>query len=260
MIFSPDVTSANIEHDLSLTAIPTPVIMTSKTMPTNFRCPLRASNSPQSSNSPLFTATFPIFHPITEGLGIHTIESRPPNANPTVLPDAFLKSMTPICLIRHPARTFPSLYRVARPTHNVHGSEFPINASIRWCKLLVDWYTVATGTKPIVLDGDDLIHEPSTIAKVCRALSLDDSGVQKSWDAMPREEIGEQDAMTSAMNATIQTSNGAHRSRKRDDEIDIDEEARGWGTEFGLDVAEAIKGLVAGAMDDYLYLRQYAIN
>ncbi|CAF9911969.1 MAG: hypothetical protein ALECFALPRED_007789 [Alectoria fallacina] len=260
MIFRPDVTSANTQHDLSLTAIPTPVIMTSKTMPTNFRCPLRASRSPQSSNSPLFTATFPIFHPITEGLGIHTIESRPPNTNPTVLPDAFLKSMTPICLIRHPARTFPSLYRGARPTHNVYGSEFPINASIRWCKLLVDWYTVATGTRAIVFDGDNLIHESSTIAKVCRALSLDESGVQNSWDAMLREEIGEQDAMTSAMNATIQTSNEEDRSRKRDDEIDIDEEARGWGKEFGLDVAEAIKALVAGAMDDYLYLRQYAIN
>ena len=260
MIFRPDVTSANTQHDLSLTAIPTPVIMTSKTMPTNFRCPLRASRSPQSSNSPLFTATFPIFHPITEGLGIHTIESRPPNTNPTVLPDAFLKSMTPICLIRHPARTFPSLYRGARPTHNVYGSEFPINASIRWCKLLVDWYTVATGTRAIVFDGDNLIHESSTIAKVCRALSLDESGVQNSWDAMSREEIGEQDAMTSAMNATIQTSNEEDRSRKRDDEIDIDEEARGWGKEFGLDVAEAIKALVAGAMDDYLYLRQYAIN
>ena len=77
---------------------------------------------------------------------------------------------------------------------------------------------------------------------------------------MPREEIGEHDAMTSAMNASIQTSNGEDRSRKRDDEIDIDEEARGWGKEFGLDVADAMKDLVTGAMDDYLYLGQYAIN
>ncbi|KAL9074180.1 MAG: hypothetical protein Q9161_002374 [Pseudevernia consocians] len=258
VVFRPDVTSANLDLDLPLTTIPTPVIMTSKTMPTNYRCPLRASNTPRSSDSPLFTATFPIFHPITEGLGIHTIESRSPNANPTVLPDAFLTSMTPICLIRHPARTFPSLYRAAHL--NLHGSEFSIMASLRWCKLLVDWYNVTTGTKPIVLDETDLIHEPATITKLCRALSLDESGLQTSGDAMPQAEIGEQDAMTPATNATIQTSNGAEPSPKRDDEIDIDEEVKGWRKEFGVDTAETIKNLVVGAMHDYSYLRQRAIK
>lgn len=258
MIFRPNVTSANLNHDLPLMTVPTPVIMTSKTMPTNYRCPLRASQSPHSSDSPLFTATFPIFHPITEGLGIHTIEPRSPNANPTVLPDAFLKSMTPICLIRHPANAFPLLYRTAHL--NVHGSEVPINASLRWCRLLVEWYTVTTGTKPIVLDEADLLHNPSIVSKLCRALSLDGSGVQISWDTVPQAEIRKQDDVVTAENATMQTLNEVERSRKRDDEIDIDEEAKDWGTEFGVDAAETIKGWVVGAMEDFSYLRQCAIK
>ena len=209
-------------------------------------------------DSTLFTATFPIFHPITEGLGIHTIESRPPKANPTVLPDAFLKSMTPICLIRHPARTLPSLYRAAHL--NAHGSEFPIVASLRWCKLLVDWYTDTTGTKPIVLDEADLFHEPAITTKLCRALSLDTSGVQTSYGTIPQAGSREQDAMTPAMIATTQTSEEVEYSRKQDDEIDIDEEAKGWRKEFGVDAADTIKGFVMGAMDDYSYLRQRTIK
>ena len=232
--------------------------MTSKIMPTNYRCPLRASNSLHSSDSSLFTATFPIFHPITEGLGIHTIESRSPNPNPTVLPDAFLKSMTPICLIRHPARTLPSLYRAAHL--NVHGPEFSVQASLRWCRLLVDWYAVATGTEPLVLDSDDLIHKPATINLFCGAVSLDKSVVQTSWDVISQAEIREQDATNSAMTTTVQTTHRMGRSRKGNEEIDIDQEERSWVEEFGVDAAEAIKGFVVGAMDDYSYLKQLAIK
>lgn len=111
-----------------------------------------------------------------------------------------------------------------------------------------------------MLDETDLIHEPATITKLCRALALDESGLQASWDAMPQADISEQDVMTPAMNATIETSNGAQRSRKRDDEIDIDEEAKDWRKDFGVDTAETIKGLVVGAMHDYSYLRQRAIK
>ena len=229
--------------------------MTSKVMPTNYRCPLRASNSLQSSDATLFTATYPIFHPITEGLGIHTIESRPPNANPTVLPDAFLKSVTPVCVIQHPAHTVPSLYRTAH--FNVHGPEFQVQASLRWCRLLVDWYATTTGTKPIILDGYDLIHKPEIVKRLCGALSLDGSEVQTLWDTISQSEIRGQVSVT----ATTQTSTGAQRSRAGDEDIDFDEEEKSWVKEFGVDAATAIMGLMTGGvMDDYSYLKQYAIK
>ena len=229
--------------------------MTSKVMPTNYRCPLRASNSPQSSDATLFTATFPIFHPITEGLGIHTIESRPPNANPTVLPDAFLKSVTPICVIRNPAHTVPSLYRTGH--FSVHGPEFQVQASLRWCRLLVDWYATASGTWPIILDGYDLIHKPEIVKKLCGALSLDGSEVQTLWDTISPSEVRGQVSMT----ATTQTLTNAQQSKAGDDEIDLDEEEKGWVKEFGVDAATAIMGLMqGGVMDDYSYLKQYAIK
>lgn len=228
--------------------------MTSKVMPTNYRCPLRASNSPQSSDATLFTATYPIFHPITEGLGIHTIESRPPNANPTVLPDAFLKSVTPICVIRHPAHTIPSLYRAAH--FNVHGPEFQVQASLRWCRLLVDWYAATTGIKPIILHGYDLIHKPEIVKRLCGALSLDRSEVQTLWDSISQSELRGQVSVT----ATTQTSTGAQRGRGGDEEIDLDEEEKGWVKEFGVDAAKAIMGLMRGAIEDYSYLKQFAIK
>ena len=228
--------------------------MTSKVMPTNYRCPLRASKSPQSSDATLFTATYPIFHPITEGLGIHTIESRPPNANPTVLPDAFLKSVTPICVIRHPAHTIPSLYRTAH--FNVHGPEFQVQASLRWCRLLVDWYATSTGAKPIIIDGYGLVHKPEIVKRLCGALSLDGSEVQTLWDTISQPEIRGQVSAT----ATTQTSTAPPRSRVGDDEMDLDEEEKGWVKEFGVDAATAIMGLMGSAMEDYSYLKQDAIK
>ena len=161
--------------------------------------------------------------------------------------------MTPICLIRHPARTLPSLYRAAHL--NVHGPEFTVQASLRWCRLLVDWYAVTTGIEPLVLDSDDLIHKPATIKLFCGAVSLDESVMQTSWDIISKAEIREQDCANSAMTATVQTL-----GRKGNEEIDIDEEERSWVEEFGVDAAEAIKGFVVGAMDDYSYLKQLAIK
>ncbi len=111
-----------------------------------------------------------------------------------------------------------------------------------------------------MLDEADLIHEPAIITKLCRALSLDTSGVQTSYDNIPQAGTREQDAMTPAMVATTQTSEEVEHSTKRDDEFDIDEEVKGWKKEFGVDVADTIKGFVMGAMDDYSYLRQRTIK
>ncbi len=111
-----------------------------------------------------------------------------------------------------------------------------------------------------MLDEADLIHEPATITKLCRALSLDTSGVQTSHKTIPQAGSREQDAMTPAMIATTQTLEEVEYSRKRDDGIDIDKEAEGWKKEFGVDAADTIKGFVMAAMDDYSYLRQRTIQ
>lgn len=81
--------------------------------------------------------------------------------------------------------------------------------------------------------------------------------MQTSWATMPQAEITGQDDMKSAVDTAIQTSNGMEPSRERNDEIDIDEEAKGWGKDFGVDAAETMKHFVVGVME---YLRQYAIR
>ena len=103
------------------------------------------------------------------------------------------------------------------------------------------------------MNSDDLIHKPAIIKILCGAVSLDESAVQRSWDASPQAETRDQDAVTSAMTAMVQTTDRMGRSRKVKEEIDFDEEERSWVEKFGVDAAEAIKGFVVGAMNDCSY-------
>lgn len=64
--------------------------------------------------------------------------------NPTLLPISFLQSITtPIFIIRHPARFIPSFYRAARDAGYdvaLDGPEFAISATLRWTRLLFEWF------------------------------------------------------------------------------------------------------------------------
>lgn len=162
--------------------------MTSKTMLTNYRRPLRAYNSPHSTDLPPFSERrSQSFTRSQRRLDVHAIESRPPKANSTVLPNLFLKRMTPICLIQHAASTFPYLHHSAQ--FDFRGLEIAVQASLRSSRLLVDRYAIATGAKPMVLDGDELIHKRVAIEKFCNAISISESEAQMSWDATSQAEI-----------------------------------------------------------------------
>jgi hypothetical protein len=110
-------------------------------------------------------------------------------ANPTVLPNDFLKTLSPVILIRHPAKIIPSFYRVSKATNGVmvFDEDFPAYASLRWLRLIFDWYEEYYSIskieqRPIVIDMEDMINDPHNIAeKLCVIIGLDPKYVQYSW-------------------------------------------------------------------------------
>lgn len=198
-------------------------------------------------------------------------------ANPTILPDSFLKSVSPIILFRHPARVIPSYCRAVQRTGllDVHDEEFPVGASLRWPTLLFDWYADrVTGRKntlsipgqenpkgawPVLIEADDFIHEEHLIPNLCALLGLDPSEIKYEWDVAPQEKKQQQNPMLASFLSTMQNSTGIVKDQKRDSEMVLAEEKKGWIDEFGAEIADVIERYVDLAMVDYHYLRQYKL-
>src|SRR6201999_1988974 len=128
--------------------------------------------------------------------------------NDTYLPDADLRTFTPVFLIRHPAVAFPSFLRI---DHNLDAGEvlpkrdpeaqkrwISLFMTTRWSRRLAEWFSTQnesglTGTSgdagekdvgngeteetwPIILDADDLIASgPVILPKLAARLDLDAS-------------------------------------------------------------------------------------
>ena len=136
--------------------------------------------------------------------------------NPTHLPDAFAETLTPVILIRHPALSIPSFYRLQRDVmkHDVRDQGFNALVTQRWVRLVFDYYlhvwaarqptratqncarpsveladTFPASTLPIVLDAEELSYDPGPLlAALCTRLGLDQRGLQLTWDPVPDAE------------------------------------------------------------------------
>jgi hypothetical protein len=136
-------------------------------------------------------------------------------ANPTVLSNDFLKTLSPVILIRHPAKIIPSFYRVSKATHGimVFDEDFPVYASLRWPRLIFDWYEEyysisKIGQRPIVIDAGDLINDSRNIAeKLCVVTGLDPKYVQYSW----AEATDECNPIKAEFQSTLRKSTGIIR-------------------------------------------------
>lgn len=180
------------------------------------------------------------------------------NDNPTLLPTRFLRGLTPVLLIRHPALVFESILRVSGPTMgaNVSDAEFPIEASFRWLRVLYDWF-VAHSIRPIVINADEIIAHPTIVQQLCKQLQLDPSGVRLSWDPMPQSTLEGQSSYQQHFFSTIHSSSGVRadkHSAAQGETIDRDVMIRKWQDVYGLEAATALWSFVDAAMPDYEYL------
>lgn len=183
--------------------------------------------------------------------------------NPTLLPDSFLIGMTPLILFRHPALMIPSFYRAAQKGKmevSVHDEEWPVNASLRWPRLVYDWYASnATGESArsvIVIDSDDLINSPGFTSHLSASLGFDEQHLQTSWEQKPEAFRADKGDLVNSFKSAIWDSTGIIRSKRRDYEIDVAAEQEKLREEFGEEVGNSMARYIDLAMEDYHYLRE----
>ncbi|KAL0568018.1 hypothetical protein V5O48_013972 [Marasmius crinis-equi] len=190
--------------------------------------------------------------------------------NPTLLPDRFFFSFTPIITIRHPARTIPSWLR---SFHSLGGTlldtEFPVFAdSFRWERLVFDSFMAFEKSRaaeegrevntPIVVDGDKLVKDPrGQMKKVCERLGIDEEGIKYSWER-PQHWI-QTPVIGETMMGTYTQSTGVVRDARYNKPLDVKEEVAKWAEEWDENVAGILEGKVAAAMEDYEYLLQFTL-
>lgn len=137
---------------------------------------------------------------------------------------------------------------------SIHDEDFEMSLSLRWIRLLYDWYT-AQNQPPLVIEADDLINEESVMPRVCSHLGIDAAYLQTQWDTVSDEKRARQEKMITSYHGTLQSSTGVIKSQKRDFEIVLEEEMGEWVREFGEEAATALYRRVQDAMPDYVYLR-----
>lgn len=185
--------------------------------------------------------------------------SQIPASNPTMLPFEYLVSSQLIFCIRHPALTFYSVCSAASELHlteldNWGASIFSPWMTYTYTRVLYDWYMSCVGNNgkpPIVLDMNDIIHDPAIVVKVAEAVGLDPSKVQTKWDPVSLPD--DTPIRRKVFCRSIYQSSGPLKE-KAILEVDIDEQKNRWVEEFGYDLADKLADCVGRAMPDYAYL------
>lgn len=180
------------------------------------------------------------------------------STNPTLLPDDFMLSVSPVFLIRHPALVFSSWYKISSGSMgaDIDDSDFPVEVSFQWSRILYDWYLntwskpsstspQARRRKPAVIDADDTMSDRAALERLCHQLQLDPQHLSFEWQV----------AKTGLVPwfSCIQKSTGVDMS-KLSKGVNTQHEFVKWENEFGSHVAQKLLHFVELAMPDYEYL------
>jgi hypothetical protein len=188
--------------------------------------------------------------------------------NETVLPDGFLRQWSPTFLIRHPALAFPSCYRAFLGLNkadgdSIDGDQGTIGMTLRWSRLLYEWYSDnliaqeafidGDATWPLVLDGDDVMSNRDVVLRFGEILQLDKKKMRFSWEPVSGKELAEMDIRRKRFLSTLLGSAGIIKGKTAEN-LDIEVEVKKWQKEFGEKVAIRLEELVRTAMPDYEFL------
>lgn len=109
-------------------------------------------------------------------------------ANPTYLPDEVIKTLSPLLVIRHPLLVVDSAFRGLRKVTGMVPQEedFEFQCTMKWTKILYDYFRHQLGITPTVIDSEDYIYRTSAVMeKLCAMYGLDPNGIQYTWDPVP---------------------------------------------------------------------------
>ncbi|CAG8903937.1 unnamed protein product [Penicillium salamii] len=194
--------------------------------------------------------------------------------------DEDLKSfqVTLAFIIRHPALAWPSLYRAMQKMCKAGFLEDDdakgvslTNMSMQWTRRLFDWCLEQPDAPvtPLVIDANDVIHNPGAVIKFCERAGMDTGSMQFEWKDNERKsetwtpdrasadnpaELARHQKAASIMLSSLEGSTGINKE-KAPTSIDIDAEVVKWRAEFGDEVAELLEKATRDAMPDYEYLK-----
>ncbi|KAF9261050.1 hypothetical protein L218DRAFT_871133 [Marasmius fiardii PR-910] len=173
--------------------------------------------------------------------------------NPTILPDRFLFSLTPITTIRHPARVIPSFLRA----YNLYGDDHThldfvvVGESFRLERLMFETFSSlekAQPRVPIVVDGDKVVADPQgQMEKLCARLGIDESQMKYNTTA------------GKAFLGSFNRSTGVVTDSVTAQPIDMEEEVKLWAKEWNEETARILERKVVGQMEDYEYLLNFSL-
>lgn len=192
--------------------------------------------------------------------------------NPTCLStDILLRRVKVTFLIRHPALTFPSLFRAAIDNEGLEAvltssarATFKWEATYRWhielYKFLLassptnDTYTEESNHAPIILDASDL-SSVELVRKYAQTVGLNAESVQFEWKPTSEEQKAGIPKVEARMKDTLLESEGVITTKLvRFEEGKLQEEKRSWLAEFGDSLGDLLATLVDNGMDDYRWL------
>lgn len=179
--------------------------------------------------------------------------------NKTVLSDEFLKTWKPTFLIRHPAMTFPSLFRMMRLEGFDRQNNEPnlVELTTYWQRKLLEFYESHFGQDsewPIVLDADDVMKHPELLNEYAPKVGLDPGKLRFSWDKLPQAVVDELHPMVRGAHGSLNASDKVDLGKVAG-EVDIAAEAVKWRADFGEDAAKRLERHVRDAIPDYEYMR-----
>lgn len=216
------------------------------------------------------------------------------NPNPTIFPDRFLQTFTPVIIIRHPAKQVQSWHKSMRVYDlSIDQSEFELGASYKFPRRVFDYYIELyrkkeesdtdeddvrknqnadrmdnngdsshvsgyNGSKmPIVIDGDDVIDDAKGIAtKFCEITGVDSSGIIYSWE----EEKAMKNPGDEFFLETLSKSRGVIQNPSPRETLNIVQFVKKWEEDWGEDVASGLTRYAQDAMADYEYLYQFRLR
>ncbi|KAK7046014.1 hypothetical protein VNI00_007009 [Paramarasmius palmivorus] len=194
-------------------------------------------------------------------------EEHRPYSNPTLIPDRFLLTFTPILIIRHPARAYPSSLRAHSRSvgGSVFDANFPSNATYKLSRMIYDWYNAScdaqslpASRRPIIVDGDKLVRDtPHQMKTLCGAVGLDASQIRYNWEPKGDHGWGK---VWDAYYEGIKNSTGVIKTEDALEAPNLHVELEKWKKEWDEDIAKKLMEFVELSLDDYNYLLERIIE
>lgn len=186
--------------------------------------------------------------------------------NPTIFPDDFLLSHSPIFLIRHPIQTFPSTIRAGsrymQSTGPIMDDFAKLMLRYRWHVILYDWYAKEhtrdpeANPEPLILDADEMMYNRAAVAELCRRVGLDPAMTRYEWRKAQLENSYDRESEYQ----DVLTQSESILPGKGSDIVKLEDEIPKWKAEFGEERANLLLELVDDAMSDYEYLSERSIR